>query len=983
MHTFNTHTSIKDLKKYFFEINSLELYYGEGQEFTGNWHGQTAERLGLRGRVDSESFARLCENLHPQTGEPLTPITRTGRRIAQDHAFGVPKSVSLAYAYTGDERLLQAVRAAGDKVLNKMETMMATRVRTDGRDFDRPTGNLAASEHVHLTARPVNGFPDPHVHVHLLVFNVTFDPVEERFKAAQMATVVDNTVLLDKVFLDALAGELKKLGIQLTPTEKAYEIAGFERPLVERFSRRTKEIEETAARLGITDPVQKAQLGAMTREDKAKHLPIEELRHYWFDGLTKAEKAPLEAIAAVLRRSRAAEFSQQLVRTPDMLELEAAAAEKTSDLLGRGKAAQNAGETRRQSINDLTQPKPTTADPVVTVTEHDRRAAAFALRHVFERQSVATLNHLQAETLNGWNCGLATLAGASKALDEMPLLRKEIKGRMYVSTREVLAEENWLIGCCQRQQWKLEPLNSSWQIADEKLNVQQRAAVRHVLSSRDGITGIAGKAGTGKTTLLHEVRRGVEAGGYKFLPLAPSSEASRETMRQEGFKNAETIAKLLVSQKLQTESRGAVWLVDEAGMLSTRQAKELFKLAEKLKARVVLVGDTGQHHAVERGQAFDLLQKFGDLGVVQVTEIQRQAGQYKHVVELVAAGQVDEAFALMDQLGWIHEMTVEQRQSVLAKDYINAIEAGKTALVVAPTRAECAEVTAGIRQELRERGKLKGGAAWEVLKDLSWTEAQKSDWGHYQPGQVVRFNKHVKGFALGERVEVLGADGGAVRVRSRGEFKDKIKLLPLREPEKFNVYERDKIEISEGERIRTRINTRTADGHRVSNGNLYTVDYIDHQQRLVLTNGWKLNPDFSHLEHGYTITSHGAQSKTVDCVFVAQTAKFSAHASDLAQFYVAISRGRTEGRLYCDSKEAVREMVAVARERPMAMELLNESQDERQAAEIRVEPPMRLAEALGQTAEINTPELETKVLAMRYRQPEAEREEPELEWEME
>ena len=406
-------------------------------------------------------------------------------------------------------------------------------------------------------------------------------------------------------------------------------------------------------------------------------------------------------------------------------------------------------------------------------------------------------------------------------------------------------------------------------------------------------------------------------------------------------------------------------------MLSTRQAKRLFKLAEKLKARVVLVGDTGQHHSVERGQAFDLLQKFGDLGVAQVTEIQRQAGQYKQVVELVAGGMVDEAFAMMDKLGWIQEMSVEQRQSVLAKDYINAIEAGKTALVVAPTRAECAEVTAGIRKELKERGKLKGGISWDVLRDLSWTEAQKSDWGHYQAGQVVRFNGHVKGFALGERVEVIGADGKVVRVRSRGAFKDKIKLLPLKESEKFNVYEPEKIEISEGERIRTRINTRIGDGHRVSNGNMYTVDYIDHKQRLVLTNGWRINPDFPHLEHGYTITSHGAQTKTVDSVFVAQTAKYSAHASDLAQFYVAISRGRFQGRLYCDSKEAVRELVSAVRERPMAMEILNEDKSEKQ---MTVEEPMRLADALGQTGEYSTPELETKVLAMRYRQPEEEEE---------
>jgi hypothetical protein len=147
---------------------------------------------------------------------------------------------------------------------------------------------------------------------------------------------------------------------------------------------------------------------------------------------------------------------------------------------------------------------------------------------------------------------------------------------------------------------------------------------------------------------------------------------------------------------------------------------------------------------------------------------------------------------------------------------------------------------------------------------------------------------------------------------------------------------------------------------------------------LVLTNGWRLNPDFAHLEHGYTMTSHSSQSKTVDCVFVAQTAKFSALASDLAQFYVAISRGRSVGRLYCDSIEAVRELVSEMRERPMAMEILNEDKSEKP---MTVEEPMRLADALGRTGPESTTELETKLLAMRYQQPEAEREEPELDLE--
>jgi hypothetical protein len=186
VHTFNTYTSVKEVVGYFIEMKTPEAYYSDGQEFTGFWVGKAASLLGLQGRVDSESFERLCGNRHPLTGEKLKRIMRDGMRIAQDHTFGPPKSVSLAYAYTGDERLIEAVRSAGATAMAAAEKLMATRVRKKGQDFDRITGNLVASEHIHLTTRPVDGFPDPHVHVHYVLFNVTFDPVEKEWKAAQM-----------------------------------------------------------------------------------------------------------------------------------------------------------------------------------------------------------------------------------------------------------------------------------------------------------------------------------------------------------------------------------------------------------------------------------------------------------------------------------------------------------------------------------------------------------------------------------------------------------------------------------------------------------------------------------------------------------------------------------------------------------------------------------------------------------------------------
>src|SRR5271155_1508071 len=81
-------------------------YYSEGQELVGCWGGKGAARLGLSGTGDKVSFERLCDNLDPRPGQPLTVRTRTERTVGYDFTFSVPKSVSLLYAMSADEGIL-------------------------------------------------------------------------------------------------------------------------------------------------------------------------------------------------------------------------------------------------------------------------------------------------------------------------------------------------------------------------------------------------------------------------------------------------------------------------------------------------------------------------------------------------------------------------------------------------------------------------------------------------------------------------------------------------------------------------------------------------------------------------------------------------------------------------------------------------------------------------------------------------------------
>src|SRR5438067_2077226 len=98
-------------KKYYSQAD----YLSEGQEIVGSWGGEGARRLGLDGVVDKFCFDRLCDNLDPQTGRPLTARTRADRTVGYDFTFSVPKSVSLLYALTGDRQVMEVFREAVDE----------------------------------------------------------------------------------------------------------------------------------------------------------------------------------------------------------------------------------------------------------------------------------------------------------------------------------------------------------------------------------------------------------------------------------------------------------------------------------------------------------------------------------------------------------------------------------------------------------------------------------------------------------------------------------------------------------------------------------------------------------------------------------------------------------------------------------------------------------------------------------------------------
>lgn len=852
-------------------------YYTEGQELEGIWKGKGAKRLGLSGAVRKEEWDALCDNRNPSTGEVLTPRQKTDRRVGYDMNFHAPKSLSLLYALTQDERILSAFRESVDATMEDMESEMKTRVRKEGKTEDRTSGNMIWGEFVHFTARPVEGIPDPHLHAHCFVMNATWDKEENRWKAGQFGALKRDANFFEAVFHSRLARSLEELGVEVKRTKNGWEIDGVPDSAIKKFSRRTAQIEKEAKDKGITNPEAKGGLGAKTREHKKKDMTLGELREQWSSRLTPDE---LDALGAVRHRV--------------------------------GKDA---------------------------IPEDDRiagEAASRAIEHCFERNSVVLERKLLAEALKR-SYGRGSAKTVLDRVKRENLVTGERNGQRFVTTREVLLEEKRMIDFARQGRGTCRPLGKpGFSLKREWLNDGQRRAVSHVLNSPDRVMLLRGRAGTGKTTLMQEAVEAIEANGTKVFTFAPSADASRGTLRKEGFENAETVAKLLVDKELQSEIEGQVIWIDEAGLLGVKSMAQVFDLAEKTNARVILSGDRFQHGSVERGAALRLLEQDAGLIPAEIKEIKRQKDEYKRAVEALSEGRVTEGFRKLDQLGWIKEVPEEERYKILAKDYVSTIEAGKSALIVSPTHREGQRIQDEIRTLLKETGTLgQAERTIPILENANLTEAERKDAVNLLPGDVLVFHQNAKGIRKGQRVVVgESAVGG----------------LPLHEAAKFQVYRPRELSVAPGDILRVTRNGTTLDGeHRLNNGATYTVKAFDKQGNIELTNGWTINRDFGHLTHGYCVTSHTAQGRTVDRVLLAESS-MSFPAASKEQAYVSISRGREGATIYTDNKAALLEAISDSDERLTATEFVNgdlsrqRSQVIQRLADLTHEPRAPLAE---------------------------------------
>jgi conjugative relaxase-like TrwC/TraI family protein len=846
-------------------------YWSQGRQVQGQWQGQLAEKFGLSGAVGAEEFQRLSEGQHPHTAEQLVMhrqsfeyanadgriVNSVQHRAGWDATFSPPKSVSLTALVGGDERIRTAHSEAVTIALTELERY--TQARLGGNHPAETTGQFVVAKFEHDTARPVDGYTAPQLHTHAVIFNVT-QREDGQTRALQEHGYFDSQQFATAVYQSELTYRLRHLGYEIEAGRSgAPEIKGYTSEYLDASSARRDQIRERMEKYG---------LHGYEAADIAAHASRSE----------KLMQTPSEVLAA--HRQLAVEHGNQ----PDQVVAEA-----------RERARTHTAERTPETVHKAA-----------------REAVTFARERSFEREAVTDERDLFRDALRR---GMSKVTYAEVrasfesrvASGEFQLVpgQKHETGRQF-TTAETIRTEKEILRQMQQGRGRAEQIMSIQAAVahtqkQQHLNAGQRSAAEEILTSRDVVQGLEGRAGVGKTTLLKSVREAAEQRGYVVEGFAPTSRAANQ-LRDAGI-SADTLQGFLVQARQPTADRH-LYMVDESSLASTKQVRDFLTKLES-GDRVLLIGDTRQHQGVEAGKPFEQLVNAG-MRTVQLDQIvrQREAPELLKAVEHLSRGEIAEGVALLEQQGRVTEIAdPQQRIAAIARSYAASPE---NTIVVSPDNASRRQINQAVRSELQALGAVASeDHTMRVLAARSdMTGADRTWAARYSVGDVLYYPRGSQEIGIERQsyTRVVAAQPKDNLLTVQKEDGAAVTYNPAR-LYGVNVYRELERAFAVGDRLSF---TAPSKELGVANRELGTVQRIDKDGQLTvkMDNGKAVSFDANqmrHFDHGYAVTSHSSQGLTAERVMVNIDSNIHPDLINTRFAYVAVSRASHNAQVYTNS----------------------------------------------------------------------------------
>lgn len=247
--------------------------------------------------------------------------------------------------------------------------------------------------------------------------------------------------------------------------------------------------------------------------------------------------------------------------------------------------------------------------------------------------------------------------------------------------------------------------------ASARLSDEQRRAIEHI-TGPERIAAVVGYAGAGKSTMLAAAREAWEAEGYQVHGAALSGKAAEGLEESSGIQSR-TLASWSRGWENDrgTIGRGDVFVVDEAGMVGSRQLARFVGEAEARGAKIVLVGDHEQLQAIGAGAPFRAITE--EIGHAELSEIRRQRVDWQREASVdFATHRTAEGLAAYRDRGNISfAETGEDARGQIVRDYLADRDERPegTRVAMAHRRADVRAINDAIRAELQDRGELAQG----------------------------------------------------------------------------------------------------------------------------------------------------------------------------------------------------------------------------------------------------------------------------------
>lgn len=675
--------------EYYDTLAQSEYYVSEETfEPAGRW-GRGCEKIGIDTSkpVQNELLKIVMTGHHPSGEKMLQNAGTADMRIGMDLTFSAPKSVSVLWANASPRLREQISKAQADAVAEAMRYLkdrVETRTGKNGEHREKPAALIFATfEHCDTREK------DPNLHTHTVLSNAVIRE-DGKTSAIDQKGIYDHKLATGTTYRAHLAQQLRGMGFKLEAdkdNEGIFQVAGIDKDLQKHFSKRSVQIKETAKATGWDSAQSRRNHAGNTRKAKEK-IDRPTLFERWQK--ESAERGFDTSKINALKESHPEPFTMPTIA--QILE----------------KLTENESFFEIKDLECLLAQSGQYVDfDRVKMRDEILNSPECAKRTWVNERTIKTENKKDKDNPHVRTVITTATVYTSQALIDLEKTALDSAAARSTETRHHLPAET--------------VKNTIQRIEQESgltLRDEQRRSVEHLTQKSGGVAIFRGLAGTGKTTALKAVSEAFKAEGYQVHGTTISAQAALILSGETGLKTS-TIAQTLIDlDRGKTQlSEKSVLLIDEAGMVGSRDFARFQKHANAVGAKLVCVGDEKQLQAIASGGIFEALQRHAGIDTVDLKTITRQQdAQDREASKLLYEGRAEEALKIYEAKGQIKTHT--QRDSLmiqLARDFAQDTSPLNQKMIVAATKAEARLLNEQTREEFKANGQIENdtGALFE------------------------------------------------------------------------------------------------------------------------------------------------------------------------------------------------------------------------------------------------------------------------------